>query len=109
MTMEKTNKAKPASEKHSTVAFVNWVTKIGKVHIRSVQGFPLQQHPNFTNKQEDLLIAMAKKHLETTGKALTLNMKVTINFNNKNVEYDIDALLAELGHTADGTEEAAAV
>lgn len=112
MTMEKNNPtptAAPANEKKPAAAFVNWTAKVGKYTVRSGRGFRIQQNPQYPNKQEDILVAMAKKHLAKTGKVLELDMKVRIWINNTDTEPDVDTLLAELGHTADHVEEAAAV
>ncbi len=92
--MQKNNTAKPAAAKHTTKAFANWSTNIGSTTIKSSKGFPLQGHPDYPNKEEDLLIALAEKN----GGKIELILKVSINLNTRNneIEYNADALLAEL-------------
>lgn len=99
--MERTNTTPvPAKEKASPKAFVNWTTQIDDVVIRSSKGFPIMQNPEYPNKQEDLLVELAKRHMATEGKALELTMTVSVYPNTPKDEYDIDTLLAKLGHTA---------
>lgn len=67
------NKQKPA-----VVAFVNWSIplKDGR-SLRSSKGFPIFQNPDYPNKYEDFLIALAKEHGGSVN--LTLECKVILN------------------------------
>jgi len=81
---------KPVAEKHVTKAFVNWTIKNpdGSIALKSSRGFPLQGHPDYPNKHEDALIALAEKH----GGSVQLVMHVSVNLNTNNSEIDLDSI-----------------
>jgi len=84
------NNAKPAKTPHESKAFVNWVVKNadGSIALKSSKGFPLQGHPDYPNKQEDALIALAEKH----GGSVSLIMHVSVNLNTKGQEINLDSI-----------------
>ncbi len=89
--MERDNATKPVSEKHPTKAFANWVIKApatGDIVLKGSKGFPLQQHPDYPNKQEDALIALAEKH----GGNVRVLMEVDVRINKSNEPVDLDAI-----------------
>ena len=90
--------AAPEAEQNKAVAFVNWSipTSDGK-SIRSSKGFPIFQNPKYPNRQEDLLIALAKKH----GGSVSVTMEVKIMLNNSQpVEaVDLDNIIVHAAPT----------
>ena len=90
MAMQKNNTTKPVAEKHKSKAFVNWniMDDLGNIVLKSSKGFPLQGHPDYPNKQEDALIALAEKH----GGSVQLCMNVSVNLNTSDEEINLDSI-----------------
>lgn len=89
MALSKSNKTEVPviAEKNAAVAFVNWqLPLVDGRSLRSSKGFPLFQNPKYPNKQEDMLVALAKKH----GGAVTVNLQCRIVINNGVAAEDFD-------------------
>jgi len=90
MAITRKKTTKPTAEKHESKAFVNWVVKNadGSIALKSSKGFPLQGHPDYPNKHEDALIALAEKH----GGSVQLVMHVSVNLNTKGADIDLESI-----------------
>ncbi len=85
--------APAAPEKNRAVAFVNWGIRNAEGQlIKSSKGFPIFQNPQYPNKQEDLLVELAKRH---NGKVrLTLEAQVMLNTPSIDPEeIDLDSII----------------
>ena len=72
-------KNKKSDEKQKATAFVNWKIPMSDgSFMRSSKGFPIFQNPDFPHAQEDLLVALAKKH----GGSVEITLPCTIVINN---------------------------
>ena len=74
------------------VGFVNWSIATQGDDIRSSKGFPIFDNPEYPNKQEDLLIDLAKAN----GGSVQLTMKVNVVLNKSTDEskgYDLESVI----------------
>lgn len=82
----------PVTEKNNAVAFVNWALPMADGSFRrSSKGFPIFQNPKYPNKQEDVLVALAKKH----GGSVTVTMecRIMLNTSGNTEDFDLDNIV----------------
>jgi len=71
--------ASTVKESNKAVAFLNWSVPTTTGTLNSRKGFPIFQNPEYPNAEEDILIALARKH----GGYVEVTMKCRICLNEK--------------------------
>jgi len=78
--------------KNNAVAFVNWNLPLadGRM-LRSSKGFPIFQNPKYPNKNEDILVNLAKKHGGTV--TVTMECRIMLNTGATADDFDLDQIV----------------